>query len=262
MDSTRSFLTDIPVLALTATATEGIISDILKYLLLPVDTKIVADRTYNTAFTIFSYLMEEVGMDAYDGDVNVHNRIIELYTSSTDDETQSRIIDQFKKCDGKLRFLYPLLILMVLPSVLKKRHSLKGTKLIPAIKKIEKGQQEALKEFARMQKDLKTEEMYRKWGTQFLNVEIDLPNMSYPIPVTSEERDKFEDINNQTKSQVCKLGDQTHNNNKGRTDRDIAALGTRTITQILWIKAGRGETESYGLQETKTRDFFKISNRR
>ncbi|XP_063415547.1 ATP-dependent DNA helicase RecQ-like [Mytilus trossulus] len=49
--------------------------------------------------------MEEVGMEAYDGDVNVHNRIIELYTSSTDDETQNRIVDQFKKSDGKLRVL-------------------------------------------------------------------------------------------------------------------------------------------------------------
>ncbi|CAG2186445.1 unnamed protein product [Mytilus edulis] len=40
--------------------------------------------------------------------------------------------------------------------------------------------------------------------TQYLNDDIDIPNMSYPIPVTPQERDKFEDINNQTKAQIAK----------------------------------------------------------
>lgn len=48
---------------------------------------------------------------------------------------------------------------MVLPTVLRKRHSLKGIKLIPAIKKIRAGQPESLKEFARISKELRTEEM-------------------------------------------------------------------------------------------------------
>ena len=48
---------------------------------------------------------------------------------------------------------------MVLPTILKRRHSLKGVKLLQAIKKIKLGQPESLKEYARIQKDIKTEEL-------------------------------------------------------------------------------------------------------
>ena len=48
---------------------------------------------------------------------------------------------------------------MVLPTILKRRHSLKGVKLLQAIRKIKLGQPESLKEYARIQKDIKTEEL-------------------------------------------------------------------------------------------------------
>ena len=47
---------------------------------------------------------------------------------------------------------------MVLPTVLKKRH-LKGEQLLPVIKMIRAGQSEGLKEFGRLQKDTKTDEL-------------------------------------------------------------------------------------------------------
>ena len=47
---------------------------------------------------------------------------------------------------------------MVLPTVLRKRH-LKGEKLLPVIKKIRAGLPEGLKEFGRLQKDTKTDEL-------------------------------------------------------------------------------------------------------
>lgn len=48
---------------------------------------------------------------------------------------------------------------MVLPTVLKKRHSLRGIKLFPVIKHIKQGQSEQLKEYARLHKDMKTREL-------------------------------------------------------------------------------------------------------
>jgi hypothetical protein len=48
---------------------------------------------------------------------------------------------------------------MVLPTILKRRHSLEGVKLLQAIKKIKLGQPESLKEYARIQKDIKTDEL-------------------------------------------------------------------------------------------------------
>ena len=48
---------------------------------------------------------------------------------------------------------------MVQPTVLKRRHSLKGKNLLPMIKKIRGGKPESLKEFARIDKDTKTEKM-------------------------------------------------------------------------------------------------------
>ncbi|XP_052716245.1 uncharacterized protein LOC128188950 isoform X2 [Crassostrea angulata] len=46
---------------------------------------------------------------------------------------------------------------MVQPTVLRKRHSLKGLKLLPVIKKVKGGRPEGLKEFARMSKEKKTD---------------------------------------------------------------------------------------------------------
>lgn len=46
---------------------------------------------------------------------------------------------------------------MVQPTVLRKRHSLKGLKLLPVIKKVRGGRPEGLKEFARMSKEKKTD---------------------------------------------------------------------------------------------------------
>jgi hypothetical protein len=43
---------------------------------------------------------------------------------------------------------------MVLPTILKRHHSLKGVKLLQAIRKIKLGQPESLKEYARIQKDI------------------------------------------------------------------------------------------------------------
>lgn len=40
---------------------------------------------------------------------------------------------------------------MVLPTVLKRRHTLKGVKLMPVLKNIRGGQPEALKDFARIE---------------------------------------------------------------------------------------------------------------
>lgn len=46
---------------------------------------------------------------------------------------------------------------MVQPTVLRKRHSLKGMKLLPVIKKVRGGKPEGLKEFARISKEKKTD---------------------------------------------------------------------------------------------------------
>lgn len=48
---------------------------------------------------------------------------------------------------------------MVLPAVLKRRHSLKGVRLLSVIKKIRSGQPSFLKDFARIQKDTRTDEL-------------------------------------------------------------------------------------------------------
>lgn len=48
---------------------------------------------------------------------------------------------------------------MVLPTVLKRRHTLKGVKLMPVLKKIRGGQPEALKDFARIGKDIRTDQL-------------------------------------------------------------------------------------------------------
>ncbi|CAG2229226.1 recQ [Mytilus edulis] len=42
---------------------------------------------------------------AYDGDILVDNRIVELYTSSTDEKTQNRILNCFREKEGKIRVL-------------------------------------------------------------------------------------------------------------------------------------------------------------
>ena len=59
------------------------------------------------------------------------------------------------------RYIYNVhfIMQMVLPTILKRRHSLKGVKLLQAIKKTKLGQHESLKEHARIQKDIKTEEL-------------------------------------------------------------------------------------------------------
>jgi len=46
---------------------------------------------------------------------------------------------------------------MVIPTVLKRRHSLKGVKLLTVVKRIKAGQLESMKVYARIQKDVKTE---------------------------------------------------------------------------------------------------------
>lgn len=46
---------------------------------------------------------------------------------------------------------------MVQPTILRKRHSLKGLNLLPVIKKVRGGRPEGLKEFARMSKEKKTD---------------------------------------------------------------------------------------------------------
>ena len=48
---------------------------------------------------------------------------------------------------------------MVQPTVLRKKHSLKGVKLLPVLKKIRGGKPEGLKEFSRVSKDKKTENL-------------------------------------------------------------------------------------------------------
>ena len=48
---------------------------------------------------------------------------------------------------------------MVQPTALKRRHNLKGKNLLPMIKKIRGGKPDSLKEFARIDKDTKTEKM-------------------------------------------------------------------------------------------------------
>ncbi|XP_076089989.1 uncharacterized protein LOC143062022 [Mytilus galloprovincialis] len=48
---------------------------------------------------------------------------------------------------------------MVLPTCLKRRHSLKGVRLVAAIKRIRGGQPQGLKEFARFQKDKKLDNL-------------------------------------------------------------------------------------------------------
>ncbi|XP_076113361.1 uncharacterized protein LOC143081012 [Mytilus galloprovincialis] len=48
---------------------------------------------------------------------------------------------------------------MVLPTCLKRRHSLKGVRLVAAIKRIRGGQPQGLKEFARFQKDNKLDNL-------------------------------------------------------------------------------------------------------
>lgn len=48
---------------------------------------------------------------------------------------------------------------MVLPVVLKRRHSLKDVNLLPVIKRIRSGKPESLKEFARINKDTRTENL-------------------------------------------------------------------------------------------------------
>lgn len=50
---------------------------------------------------------------------------------------------------------------MVLPAVLKKKHTLKGVRLLPIIKRVKTGQPTSLKEYARVQKDVKTEGLGR-----------------------------------------------------------------------------------------------------
>ena len=48
---------------------------------------------------------------------------------------------------------------MVLPAVLKRRHSLVDVNILPVIKRIRSGKPEDLKEFARINKDTKTENL-------------------------------------------------------------------------------------------------------
>ena len=48
---------------------------------------------------------------------------------------------------------------MVLPAILKKRHSLKDVNILPVVRRIRSGKPESLKEFARVQKDIKTESL-------------------------------------------------------------------------------------------------------
>ncbi|XP_071181349.1 uncharacterized protein [Mytilus edulis] len=74
-------------------------------------------------------------------------------------------------CDYMCKCAFPYLIFffifsspgpkgqMVLPTCLKRRHSLKGVRLVTAIKRIRGGQPQGLKEFARFQKDNKLDNL-------------------------------------------------------------------------------------------------------
>ena len=57
---------------------------------------------------------------------------------------------------------------MVLPTVLKKRHSLKGINLLPVLKKIKTGKPESFKEYARMSKEVRTENMTMEEVTKMI----------------------------------------------------------------------------------------------
>lgn len=54
---------------------------------------------------MYSTFLESLGDRAYDGPMCVENRILEMYTSSTDDQSQNRIATEFKKLNSKIRVL-------------------------------------------------------------------------------------------------------------------------------------------------------------
>ncbi|XP_076072272.1 uncharacterized protein LOC143044226 [Mytilus galloprovincialis] len=105
---------------------------------------------------------------------------------------------------------------MVLPPVLKKRYSLKGMKLVPVIKRIRPGQPESLKGLARMNKELKTENLNMEEIAQHVKV------------LTGEDLDE-----------ICQLS--------GRSDDDVGEA--RWILHSLIIYANEfGQPKGQDLQ--------------
>ncbi|VDI38058.1 Hypothetical predicted protein [Mytilus galloprovincialis] len=106
---------------------------------------------------------------------------------------------------------------MVLPPVLKKRYSLKGMKLVPVIKRIRPGQPESLKGLARMNKELKTENLNMEEIAQHVKV------------LTGEDLDE-----------ICQLS--------GRSDDDAPIQSTSDMdTQP---KAGKRKPDSSTASDT------------
>ena len=58
-----------------------------------------------------------------------------------------------------LIWFYLLSFQMVLPTVLKKKHTLRDINMLPVVKRIRSGKPDSLKEFARVSKDIRTESL-------------------------------------------------------------------------------------------------------
>ncbi|XP_063402448.1 uncharacterized protein LOC134686696 [Mytilus trossulus] len=105
---------------------------------------------------------------------------------------------------------------MLLPPVLKKRYSLKGMKLVQVIKRIRPGQPESVKGLARMNKELKTENLNMEEIAQHVKV------------LTGEDLDE-----------ICQLS--------GRSDDDVGEA--RWILHSLIIYANEfGQPKGQDLQ--------------
>ncbi|CAG2230252.1 recQ [Mytilus edulis] len=65
----------------------------------------ISEWSYSQSFEVWSYLLETLMEKAYDGDKSVDNRVVELYTASTEEKTKTRIMKDFKDKEGKIKIL-------------------------------------------------------------------------------------------------------------------------------------------------------------
>ncbi|XP_052249596.1 ATP-dependent helicase wrn-1-like [Dreissena polymorpha] len=116
-------LTDVPLLAVTATATENVQQDTeystggrkstdhaeeeLMWLLQQFQTTptlvktIIFCKSYRCVYQVWSWLVIQLGDTSYDGEHRSCNRVVEMFTSSTTDATKGRILNDFRA--GRVR---------------------------------------------------------------------------------------------------------------------------------------------------------------